>query len=149
MRSILILILFFVLAVPAQAKEVWSRSNGRVTLDAAGISFPDKAGALPLKETKEFTRQGESLDAVAQYESTDGKIFATVYVYHPGIAHTGLAALATDAAIRLRSRDHPIDSEGSRIVSAGGTSGVAVRTDYDNFLGAMASSAAFIKAGRW
>jgi hypothetical protein len=149
MRFILaFLLLCFALPAQAQGGEVWTRSGDRLVLNAARISFPAQAGTLSVTETKEFSHPGESLDAVAQYRSPDEEVFGTVYVYYPGIAHSGLAALATDEAIRLNSRQ-PVTVHGSRVISAGGREGIAIRSEYGGYLGRLASSAAFIKAGRW
>jgi hypothetical protein len=150
LRLIIAFLLIFAALSPAGAQEsaVWSRSGDRITLIRSGISFPARAGTLSITETKEFSHPGQSLDAIAQYRSADSKVVGTVYVYYPGIAHSGLAALATDEAIRLNSRN-PVTSHGSQVVAAGGHRGVAIRTDYGAYMGNNASSAAFVKAGRW
>ncbi|HEY5723288.1 MAG TPA: hypothetical protein VIT45_13290 [Allosphingosinicella sp.] len=132
----------------AQSSPAWSRSKERITVTRAGISFPIRAGTLSVTETKEFSHQGESLDIIAQYRSSDQEVLATVYVYYPGIAHAGLAALATDEAIRLNSSNPP-GSTGPKLTAAAGKQAVGIRTDYTRYRGDWASSAAFIKAGRW
>ena len=129
------------------APDPWVRSNERVTLPAAGVSFPDRAGIVALSETLEFSRQGEGLDNVLQYVSSDRQVFATVYVYLPGLAHAGLTAFMTGQVVLGQSAD--VRELGSRIVAAGGHDGVAIRSDYSGFRRNLASSAAFVKAGRW
>lgn len=150
MRFIVVLLFLLGLAAPVQAQggSAWSRSDERISVNRAGISFPVRAGTLSVTETKEFSHQGESLDNIAQYRSADQEVLATVYVYYPAISHAGLAALATDEAIRLNSSNPP-GSTGPRLTGAAGKEAVAIRTDYSRYRGDWASSAAFIKAGRW
>ena len=136
------------LATPTQAKEVWSTSGERVTFNAARISFPARPGGLVIAETKEFSHPGEALDAVVRYQSADEKVFATAYVYLPGLADSALAAVATDEAIRLNS-ETPVARLGRAVVAAGGNANVAMRIDYSGYRGNLASSAVFIKADRW
>jgi hypothetical protein len=151
MRFILWLSLLFAgFAIPAQAesKAIWSTAHERTTFNNARISFPAAPAGLSIKETKEYSHPGTGLDASVRYESPDGQVFATVYVYLPGLAHPGLAAIATDQAIRSHSSS-PVTGLGTQIVAAGGTLGDAVRVDYSGYMGNLASIAAYIKADRW
>ena len=133
---------------PEAAPGLWTQSNGRITFAAARISLPLAAGPVQFRRTAEFSHQGEGLDNALQYWSPDQQVFATVYVYYPGLAHAGLSAFATDAAIRSQSgRD--LRALGTRLVAAGGREGMAIRADYAGYRDGMASSAAFIKAGHW
>ena len=138
------------IAAPAWARDkpAWSATDQRVTFNQPRISFPARPGGLALAETKEFSHPGESLDGVAVFKSADQKIIASAYVYMPGLAHNGLAALATDQAIQANSTSR-VQTVGSQVVAASARPGVAIRMDYANYLGAHASSAAFIKADRW
>jgi len=150
MRIILFLLLLAGLALPARAAEppVVTTSEGRVTFNRAKISVPARVGTLSLLETKEFSLPGEGVDSAALLRSSDRQVLASVYVYYPAISHSGLAAMATDAAIRLNSKS-PVTAMGARVVAAAGHPAAAVRADYRGYLGNLASSAAFIKAGRW
>ena len=148
--------LLLLLAWPAAAQpeaqpssaEPWVAQPGAIRSPGADVSFPRQAGTLSVVQTGEFSRQGEHLDNFIQYRSADNAVIGTVYVYYPGLAHSGLAALATDFAIRANSQ-RPVRTLGSRTVGAGGQPGVAIRTDYDNYRDRFASSGAFIKLDRW
>lgn len=151
MRHILLLIALFgglISPAAAQDSEFWARKGDRLHFQATGISLPAEAGPVRFKGTKEFSRKGEGLDTAVQYESPDGKVWATVYAYLPGVAHAGLAALATEEGIKANSQN-PVTAHPAKVVSAGGAEGVAIRTDFENYRGDNASSAAFIKADRW
>lgn len=151
MRHILLLIaLLFGLLPPAAAQpsEFWSSRGDRLHFRHAGISLPAKAGAVRFTETSEFSRKGEGLDTAVQYKSPDGAVWATAYVYLPGVAHAGLAALATAEGIKANSRT-PVTAHPVRVVGAGGVPGVAIRSEFDGYRGDRRSSAAFVKAGRW
>lgn len=132
----------------ATADNPWVRADGRITLASAGLSFPERAGAVVFERSHEFSRQGEGLDNAVQYVSPDRQVFATVYVYYPGLPHAGLAAFMTD---RVIAQHAPADFRtlGSRTVAAGGRESVAIRSDYWRFRDGLVSSAAFMKVGRW
>lgn len=133
---------------PEAAAGLWTRGDGRISFAAARISLPLRAGAAEFRRTAEFSHPGEGLDSGLQYWSDDRQVFATVYVYYPGLAHAGLTAFATDNAIQVQSGRN-LRALGSRLVAAGGRDGMAIRMDYAGFRDGMASSAAFIKAGHW
>ena len=111
----------------ARAESLFSRSGDRVTFTAARISFPTQAGATRLEETSEFSHEGQGIDNGLQYVSPDRQVFATVYIYYPGLSHAGLTAFMTDLAIASQSRN--LTRRGTRAVSAGGRDGVAIRSD--------------------
>jgi len=134
--------------VPEAAPGLWTRADGRISFATARISLPLRAGAVEFQRTAEFSHRGEGLDSGLQYWSDDRQVFATVYVYYPGLAHAGLTAFATDNAIQVQSGRN-LRTLSSRLVAAGGRDGMAIRTDYAGFRDGMASSAAFIKAGHW
>lgn len=133
---------------PEAAAGLWTRADGRIRFATARISLPLRAGAAQFRRTAEFSHRGEGLDSGLQYWTDDRQVFATVYVYYPGLAHAGLSAFATDNAIQVQSGRN-LRALGSRLVAAGGRDGMAIRMDYAGFRDGMASSAAFIKAGRW
>ena len=126
----------------------WQVADSRITFAPAGVAFPRRAGILESGRFDEFSLQGQGLDNGLQYRSRDGRTIGTVYVYYPGLPHSGFAAWATDNAIRANSASR-VEATGSRVVAAGGVPGVAIRTDYSNYRNGNASSAAFAKAGRW
>lgn len=135
-------------AQPPAASEPWSISGEEARLTAAGVVFPRRAGTTAIYRSLEFSRQGEGLDNGLQYRSDDEQVFATAYVYAPGLAHSGLSAFATDSGLR-DSASSPLSGGEPRIVAAGGVEGAAIRHDYGRYRGNLASSAAFIKVGRW
>ena len=89
---------------------------------------------MHVTETKDFSRPGEGLDTALLYASADKSVWATAYVFLPGLAHGGLAAIATDGSIRSTSKGSA--SGGAiRRAAAGGRDNVALRADYQNYLG--------------
>lgn len=135
-------------ADPARSGAFWTVSDQRLTFEPAGLSAPRRAAGAEYFETKEFSRPGEGVDSAIKYRSADQKVFATLYVYYPSFAHTGVQAIATDQAIRS-PRSPNIRPLGTGVASAAGMRGVAVTSDYDQYLGENHTKAAFIKAGRW
>ena len=129
-------------------QQIWAASEREIASVTARIAFPRIVGWLTAYRTQEFTRHGEGLDNAIQYNSPDGAIIATAYVYFPGLPHAGLAAFATDQAIR-RGSEASLTGGEARIVAAGGVPDVAIRQDYAGYRGDVASSAAHIKAERW
>ena len=83
----------------ATPSSPWSIQDGRAVLKPAGISAPLRIGTAEHVEATEFSHKGEGVDAVLQFRTPDRDILATLYVYYPSIAHTGLQAIATDQAI--------------------------------------------------
>ena len=133
---------------PAPA-DPWARTGDRIALVSAAISFPETAGPVSFRESSDLGGRAEGVDNVLQFISDDRQVFATAYVYYPGLAHAGLTAFVTDDVIRLNSGSE-FRSLGRRIVSAGGHEGVAIRSDYSGVReDRWASSAAFMKVGRW
>jgi hypothetical protein len=136
---------------PAPARsstDFWVVSDTRIASVPARIAFPRRAGVVEAQRHLEFTHQGEGLDNAVQYRSADQAVYATVYVYYPGLAHAGLAAFATDHGLRTQPQFAATGGE-MRVVDAGGRTRVAIRADYSRYRGDQASSAAWIKAGRW
>lgn len=151
MRSIGIAALALWLAVPAAAQQklpIWSHGEDRIAFTIADIAFPRSPGTLAYKATKDFSHPGEGIDTSIRYETPDGEVWATVYVYLPSLSHSGLAALATEEAIRLNSKPS-LKMLGVRSVAVAGTADAAIRADFGHYQERYASSAAFVKAGRW
>lgn len=129
--------------------DLWNRSGDRITFSLAGIGVPAEPGALRFVRSSEGNPQGRGLDNALIYASPDQAVFATVYVYAPALPDAGLTAFMTDYAIRITS------GPGFRvlrtgIVAAGGREGVAIRFDYAGIRQErLASSAAFMRVGRW
>ena len=153
LRSLVILLIALAPA-PALAQgetaqpSLWTRADGRLAHAAAQVSFPGRIGGMQLREEVEFSRHGEGVDTGLQYWADDRQVFATVYVYYPGLPHAGLAAWMTDRVIAMQGAAD-FRALGTRIADAGGREDVALRSDYAGFRDGMASSAAFIKVGRW
>lgn len=142
-------------AVPAAAPEPiakpsspWSSEGGRLVFAPAKMSAPIRAGTGEYSESMEFSRKGEGVDAVVLYRTPDQQTLATLYIYYPSIAHSGVQALATDHAIRTYSKP-AVEALGTGVAAAAGKAGAAVTADYTHYKGNLASKSAFIKAGRW
>ena len=153
MRSLIYFLALAALPVPAAAQEKaasspWVEAEGRITLTTAGIGFPAAPAGLKVTRTQDFSHEGEGLDTAVRYASPDGAVWATAYVFYPGLPHAGVAAVATDNAIRRGSKT-PVEGGEIRIVGAAGKEGAAIRRDYRNYNEGQASSAAFVKTGRW
>ncbi|HET9638853.1 MAG TPA: hypothetical protein VFP12_06570 [Allosphingosinicella sp.] len=136
-------------AAPAPADEYWKVSGERLSFAPAKLSVPRRVAGAEYFETREFSHEGEGVDTAVKYRSADQKVVATLYVYYPSLAHSGVQAIATDQAIRASSKPQTVRALGTAVASAAGKPGVAVTADYDHYLGGLASKAAFIKAGRW
>ncbi len=129
--------------------DLWDRNESRITFRLAHLSFPVRAGSTRLSRILEASREGQGLDNALQYFSPDEQVFATIYVYAPGLPDAGLTAFMTDYAIHVQS-DAGLSVLRSGIVAAGGREGVAIRLDYAGFRqNRLASSAAFMRVGRW
>lgn len=129
--------------------DLWERAGDRITFALAGISVPVAPGATRLDRTVEASREGRGLDNALLYLSADGQVFATVYIYAPALADPALTSYMTDYAIHLTSGP-ALRTLRTAVVAVGGREGVAIRFDY---AGArqerLASSAAFMRIGRW
>lgn len=141
-------------AGPATAAETlapssaWSADGDRMTFAAAGLSAPSRAGVVEYYEAVEFSRKGEGVDTAIKYRSPDTAVFATVYVYYPSVAHSGIQAVATDQAIRHNSKPPPEAMAGGTAAVAG-VPDSAITAGYRNYLGNLSSRSAFVKAKRW
>lgn len=129
--------------------EIWSLSGERIFFTLGGIGLPLEAGAVRFARSAEGSQQGRGLDNALIYASADEQVFATVYVYAPALADEALTAFMTDYVIHLQSGAE-LRTLRSGIVTAGGEAGVAFRADYAGFRqNRLASSAAFLRVGRW
>jgi hypothetical protein len=151
------LISLLALCAPAQAQQPasqgkpgdpWLIGQTKVASRGARIAFPRVAGPVALAGTRELSNPGQSIDTSLQYRSADETVVATIYLYLPGLSHPGLAAYATERGIR-RNSETPVTATRSAVVPAGKAANAALRIDFSNYMGANASSAAFLKAGRW
>jgi hypothetical protein len=133
----------------AKANSPWSVQGERVVFGPARLSVPRRAGTAEHFESAEFSRAGEGVDAGIKFKSADEEVFATVYVYYPSLAHTGVQAIATDQAIRRKADAPAVEALAVAVASAAGKPATAVTADYTHYLGRLFSKAAFIKAGRW
>jgi hypothetical protein len=130
----------------------WKDRGDRIEAQAAQISFPRQIAALRLKEAREFSHPGESLDNVAEYRSADGALWASIYIYLPSYGDAALAEQMTDWTIhQVYGPNVTRASEG--LAAIGGRADAAIRTSYvrgelrDS--GPLASAAAFAHVGRW
>ena len=75
------------IAVPASAQVrpdegAWHVKGDLATVAASGIGIPAQAGIVSLTKTGEASLKGKGVDNVAQYESEDRKVFATIYIFY-------------------------------------------------------------------
>lgn len=136
---------------PPPSAGAWTVTPESITLAAARVTLPPRAGTTTLVRTGEFSRPGAGVDNHAQYESTDRKVFATAYVYRAAYADAALAAYGTDVAIRGRfGADVKITEQGS--VAAAGRPDGAIRSVYDGAVlngAALVTAAAFVRIDSW
>lgn len=128
--------------------DPWLISETKVASVPARIAFPRDAGPVSLQGSRELSNPGQSIDTSLQYRSADEQVVATVYVYLPGLSHPGLAAYATERGIR-RNSETPVTATRAVPVAVGKVANAALRVDFSNYMGGNASTAAFLKAGRW
>ena len=131
-----------------QASSEWILSDKTALLKLAGIGLPAAPGGLKITGTRDFSHPGDALDAAILYASPDQQVFATAYVYLPGLAHTGLAALATDRSIQSNSSS-PVRALGVSVIRAADADRAAIRTAYEHYRGTLTTRAGFLKAGRY
>lgn len=132
---------------PPTQRQLYERGETSVRSLLTDIEFPTSVGTLKLKQAREYSHDGEGIDSGLSFASDDGQVIGTIYLYYPSFAHAGAAAYATDRALAANSNT-PLRRLGSTVVAAGGHAGAAIRNDYENYRN-MASSAAFVKSGRW
>lgn len=131
----------------APPAEIWQTRDDRARALLANLSFPTRPGVVRMSRAAEFSREGSGLDSGLRYESPDGAVFATVYLYRPGLPHAGVTSVATDWALHQQSPQ--VRELGARVVAAGGQDNAAIRMDYSGYRDGLASSAAFLKVDRW
>lgn len=132
--------------------EVWKTDRDRATVTKPQISMPVRAGTLSLIKTGEASENGKGIDNIAQYESEDGEVFGTVYIFYPTYADTALATYATDAAIRERFGKDPTIALDTVVPVAGIADG-GIKRIYDNVALApgkpLVTLAGFVRADSW
>jgi hypothetical protein len=139
-------------AAPAPLpSSAWTATPTSISVAAARIVLPVKAGTASVTKTAEFSRAGEGVDNYAQYETPDGQVFVTAYVYRAAYADAALAAFATDEAVRSRFGAQVRAAERGSVAAAGQPSG-AIRVVYDGAVlngGALTTAAAFLRVDSW
>jgi hypothetical protein len=137
---------------PARAysqTDLWTRSGDRINFTLADVSFPTEAGATRLERAAEASQEGQGLDNVLIYATPDRAVFVTVYIYAPALPDAALTAFMTDHVVGSLSGPE-FRRLRSGVVAAGGHEGVAIRFDYTGARQErLASSAAFMRVGRW
>lgn len=135
----------------AEEKGAWQVDGRTISVPAARVSLPNQAGVATLTKTGEFSNQGQGIDDYAQYESADGKVFATAYIYRATYADTALAAYATDQSVRARFGDAVKLAQRSVVPVAGQPRG-AIRLVYDDAVlngDRLVTAAAFLRVDGW
>jgi hypothetical protein len=128
--------------------EAWSKTEASVSVPAAGISLPERAGSLSLRQTGEFSEGGKGIDNFAQYATPDGAIEGTAYVYLPPYSDAALTAFETGRVIKIRfGQDIALTS--TSIVGSGRAADSVIRNIYDQNSDGRTTTAAFLKAGDW
>ncbi len=154
MKSATLIALALLGATPAFATDLngpWRSKGDTITIKAARLTLPKKAGTTSLTKTGESSSQGRGIDNFAQYESPDGKVFATAYVYRATYADTALSAYATDLAVRSRFGSGVKLASQSVMPAAGQASG-AIRMLYAQAVlkgDTLATAAAFVRVDDW
>lgn len=133
--------------LPEAPAGLWRQAEDHFTFTTANFDVPRTPGVVRFTRSYEFSHRGEGLDTAIRYESPDGQVFATVYAYFPGLPDAGFVAFTTDWILHRQSAT--VEPLGQQSVAAGGRDGVAIRADYRNYRGNLASSAAFLKLDRW
>lgn len=129
--------------------DLWTRTGDRITFNLARISLPTEAGATRFVRSAEGSLEGRGLDNALIYATPDRAVFVTVYIYAPALPDAALTALMTDHVIGLASGP-ALRRLGTERVGAGGRDGVAIRMNYAGVRQERyASSAAFMRVGRW
>ncbi|MEN2791731.1 hypothetical protein ABC974_19020 [Sphingomonas oligophenolica] len=151
------MITLLAIAIPASAQVspddgAWKVKGDFAMVTTGGIAVPVKAGSVSLSQTGEASQKGKGVDNIAQYESEDRKVFATIYIFYATYADTALATWATDRAIHERFGPNLI-LVSDTIVAAGGVPQAATRRLYDKAElepgKPMVTAAGFVRAGRW
>lgn len=146
------------LSAPAVAAKrpplSWQASGDRIAVPTAHLSLSKTAGSAVMTETHEFSRKGEGLDNVAQFETPDRKIFGTAYVYLPAYPDVALTAYQTDRSIR--DRFGAITFTEQSVVASDGHPGTVIRLVYSdgraekvNGGEPVATAAAFLRVSGW
>lgn len=97
---------FALAAAPATAQSTttadstWDASADAPRPKAVAIGVPRQAGTMTLLALRAFAPDG--FDNGALYQSPDGKVFATAYVYRPGFPDPSYTLLMTGSAIEAR-----------------------------------------------
>lgn len=161
MKLILAAVVLSLLAAPAvgQSPEkvaaTWLFSDRSATAKASGISVPLKAGSLANFALRDAS--GDGADVAAQFESPDGKILGTIFIYAPTWPDPAVAFLATEESI-LRRFGAGAQRVEDRLVPVAGIDDGARRAVYTGIAdaklsgdtnGRIYSGAAFIRAGEW
>lgn len=161
MKLVLIAAWMTVLTVPATAQTPqkvppsWQSGSNAATAKASGISIPLKAGTLTNFALRDAKNDGA--DVAAQFESPDGKILGTIFIYAPTRPDPALTFLATDEAIMRRFGTTAQRVEDALVPAAGVEAG-ARRVIYTGIAdsklsgdpnGRIYSGAALIRAGEW
>lgn len=106
MTRTLAVVLALVAAGPVVAQtqpvvdSAWDASPDAPRPKTVDIGVPRKAGTLELKGLRALAPDG--FDNGALYQSPDGKVFATAYVYRPGFPDPSYTLLMTGSAIEAR-----------------------------------------------
>lgn len=163
MRLLVLLLLLALIQQPVRAAD-YALLDGQAWIDKprklprprlVDIGVPRAAAGLALHQLNSFRPGGE--DVVAQYQTPDGEVFATLYLYRPTFPDARLAAIATGEVLKMRLGKE-VKRQPDAVLSAGGVAGVAYRTMIDDAafelsanisLGLKASFAAFLQAGDW
>lgn len=152
MRVLFPVLLFFSATAPiapALASDgPWQVDGDRIVANGAGVALPQTVAGLSLTKSGEIPAAQEALNSYARYESEDGAIQATAYVYRPDFADASVAAYVTDRAIvdRFGAATHRIQV-GTR--DAATRPDTAIRSVYSAADGALVTAAAFVQAGAW
>lgn len=133
----------------------WQVGPTHATAKPSSIGVPLKAATLTNYALTD--RNDDATDVAAQYESPDGKIRGTIFLYAPTRPDPALAFIATDDAI-MRRFGPTARKVSDEIVAVGGVASAGRRAVYTGITdpklsgdpdGRIYSAAAFVRAGEW
>lgn len=78
----------------------WFSNENGLSVHHSGVTAPIKFGAVSYNEREAAQSQKDGLDNIISYSSSDGSIFATIYVYRPALADAAMNAVLTQSAVQ-------------------------------------------------
>ena len=115
---------------PAPMASPWKVDSNRISVPAAKVSLPRQAGSLIFESADEFSHKGSGIDNVAQYESSDHRVYGTVFIYRPGYPDAALTAWETDSVLH-QGYGAAMKTISTGVADSNGHPGTVIRMLYD------------------